>query len=456
MDGSKKSFPRRQDEGDGMSVVETETVVFEALQQQLGGAVPSWVQARREQGMARFAAMGLPSPKQEAWKYTNVSRIEKTRFSLAADLDPEISPSDLKPATIQRDAAAELVFVNGHYSERLSIVRDLPASARVVDLRDALVDPIVEANLGRLASSESHPFVALNEAFLRDGAFISIPDGVSIEKPIHLLFLSTAEGEPILSSPRILVVAGSNSRLTLVESWKGLGGTSFNNVVVEIKAGDNAIIDHYKLQQEAPSSFHIAVTHQVQGRSSSYFNHLFTTGGGMARNEIHSVLDGEGGESLLDGLYLLDGDQHLDNQTLIDHAKPHCTSRELYKGILDGTSRGVFEGRIIVRPDAQKTNAKQTNNNLILSREAIANSTPQLEIYADDVKCAHGSTIGRLDETAMFYLRSRGLDERQARDILTWGFASEIVTRVRVAAIRERLEQYLLTRLPVPEKKEVS
>jgi len=440
-----------------VSVIEAGTELFEGLQQQLGGDVPSWVQRRRGEGLAQFATKGFPSTRLEDWKYTSVAGIEAKAFNLARDVDVAISPGDLKPATFQLEAAAELVFVNGHLSQRLSVVRDLPPAVRVEDLRGALDDPSVESNLGRLASPDSHSFVALNDALLRDGAFIQVPDGVSVEKPIHLLFLSTNDGEPIVISPRILVVAGNSAQLTLVESWKGLGGgTYFNNVVVEIVAGDNAVIDHYKLQQEGPSSYHIAVTHHRQGRDSSYRNHLIVTGGGLGRNEIQSVLDGEGGETLFDGLYLLEGDQHLDNLTLIDHAKPHCTSRELYKGILDGRSRGIFEGRIIVRPDAQKTNARQTNNNLILSREAIANTTPQLEIYADDVKCQHGSTIGRLDDSAMFYLRSRGLDHDQARDILTWGFASEIVERIRVAVIRERLEQYLLTRLPVPEAKEKS
>ena len=435
-----------------VDINDTGLEAFSALQAGLSSNEPAWAGERRSRGMERFLDIGIPTTRHEAWKYTNLSALAKSEFRLARDRDGEISPLDLKPATIQKDAAAEIVFVNGHYSERLSVVRGLPAGATVSPIFAAENADLVRENIGTIADGRTHPFVALNDALSNDGAIVHLAKNTTLDRPVHLLFLTVGEDEPVITSPRILVVAEANTQLTLVESWKSIGtGRVFNNVVVEVVTHENARVEHYKLVQESEEVRHIASTWQRQGRDSSYVNRLIVVGAGTARNEIHSTLDGEGAETVLDGLYLLDQNQHLDNQTIIDHAKPRTTSIEHYKGILDDASRGIFEGRIIVRPDAQKTNAKQTNNNLILSREATAHSTPQLEIYADDVKCAHGSTIGRLDEAALFYLRARGISEEQARHILTAGFASEIVQRVGVAAIRERLESFLQTRLPVEE-----
>ncbi len=416
--------------------------------------VPEWVNRMREEGREQFAALGFPTTRQEAWKYTSVNPIAATRFHPAANTADRLGAAVAAPHRLP-DAAMELVFVNGHFSKPLSTVGELPSGALVGSLAGSFGEADVERHLGSLGNAAEEPFVALNNSLVTDGAVIRIPDGVAIEGAIHLLFISVPEEEPVLNTHRILVIAGRNSQASIVESWVGAAdGTVFNNVVTEIIAADNAVIDHTKLQMETPGVFHLASIDQRQGRSSSYTHHSISVGAGLARNDIRAVLDGEGGDCVLNGLYLLDGDQHLDNETVIDHAKPHCTSRELYKGILDGRSHGIFQGRIIVRPDAQKTNARQTNNNLILSANAIANTTPQLEIYADDVKCNHGSTIGRLDDSAMFYLRSRGIPLEEAREILTYGFASEIVAHIGVKAVRERLQDMLLSRLPSPVGRE--
>jgi len=294
-------------------------------------------------------------------------------------------------------------------------------------------------------------FTALNTAFLHDGAYISIPEGKVIERPIHLLFVSTPLPEPQMISPRIVIVTGRSSEVRIVESFVGIGdATYFSNIVTEIIAGENSRIDHTRVQLESERAFHISLTSVRQLRDSRFSSHAIQLGGALVRNEILATLDGEGSECQLDGLFVLQGTQHVDNHTVIDHAKPHATSEEFYKGVLDGRSRGIFDGKIIVRKDAQKTSSRQTNNNLLLSNEAIVDSKPQLEILADDVKCTHGSTIGQIDEDALFYLQARGVGRTEARGILTFAFASEIVGRLNVETLKSRLETALLGRIPAP------
>ncbi|MCI0420515.1 MAG: Fe-S cluster assembly protein SufD, partial [Acidobacteria bacterium] len=317
--------------------------------------------------------------------------------------------------------------------------------AEVLEKQAELVQP----HLARYAGVSKEPFAALNTAFTADGAFIYLPKDSVVEEPIHLLFLSTGErNRPLVSHPRILVLAEANSQARILESYASLGeGVYFTNAVTEVVAGENAFIDHYKLQRESLEAFHISTVQVQLGRSANVSTQSISLGGALTRNHVNTVLDGEGGEATLNGFYLVNGRQHVDNHTCIDHAKPHCNSHELYKGILDGKARGVFNGRIIVRPDAQKTDSKQTNKNLILSEEALVNTNPQLEIYADDVKCTHGATIGQLDADSIFYLRSRGIDLESARHLLTYAFAGDFIHRLKIEPLRIALEKSLFARL---------
>ena len=284
---------------------------------------------------------------------------------------------------------------------------------------------------------------------MEDGAYVHIPKGVYLEQPIHLVFVSTADAGPVVSHPRNLIVAETGSQATIIESYLGLGdGVYFTNAVTEIVVGENAVIDHYKVGREAQQAYHVGTTQIYQDRSSNASSHAVTIGGAIVRNDINTLLDGEGAQCTLNGLYLVSGRQHVDNHLRVEHAKPHCDSREFFKGVLDGHGKAVFTGRIIVRKDAQKTDAKQTNMNLLLSKHAQVDTKPQLEIFADDVKCTHGATIGQIDENAMFYLRSRGLSEPAARSLLVFAFASEAIDRIRPQLLRAQLRQMLFDRLP--------
>jgi Fe-S cluster assembly protein SufD len=306
----------------------------------------------------------------------------------------------------------------------------------------------MEPHLARHANLENQPFVALNTAFLADGAFVFLPRNAVVEEPIHLLFVSTGAAAPTVSHPRALLVAGENSRATIVESYSGQNdGIYFTNAVTEAVLGENAVIDHYKLNRESEQAYHLA-TMQVQlERSANFSSHSVTLGGGIVRNDVNAYLGGEGITCTLNGVYLANGRRLVDNHTTIDHAMPHCESHEFYKGILDDRAHGVFNGKIYVRQDAQKTDAKQTNQTLLLSKEATINTKPQLEIFADDVKCTHGATVGQLSEEAVFYLRSRGIGAAEARALLIYAFASDIVSRIKVEPLREQLDAVLLARL---------
>jgi Fe-S cluster assembly protein SufD len=359
------------------------------------------------------------------------------------------------------DAAACLVFIDGRWSPELSSLADLPAGTVVQSLAAALRgggQREVERWLGRHTSFGNQPFVALNTAFLHDGAVVMVPRGAVMERPVHLLYVSTAsggaaDGGPLaapVSYPRNLVVTGEGSQLTVVETYVG-EGTYFNCCVTELIAGPASVIDHYKVQRESREAFHLATLQVHAERGSNVSSHSISLGGGLVRNDVNAHLGGEGIECILNGLYLADGRQLVDNHMRVEHAMPHCASHELYKGILDGKARAVFNGLIHVHPGAQKTDAKQSNRNLLLSSDAIANSNPQLEIFADDVRCTHGSTVGQLDDDAVFYLRSRGIGEAAARSILTYAFASDIVERIKVESVRRDLEEYLFARLPQGE-----
>ncbi len=411
------------------------------------GAQPASVRTLRLEGLNTFERLGFPSRRQEEWRKTNVAPIQRATFRHATD-DVAVTPEKIRPFLLPD--CVELVFVNGRFSRRLSKLEELPAGVFAGSLATALADhgDLVEPHLGRYADLQ-HPFVALNTAHVADGAFVYVPRGTAVETTIHALFLATPGAEPTVAYPRNLFVAEESSQVTVVESYSGFGDERyFTCPVTEIAGEANSVIDHYRLGQESLGAFHVATQKIHLHRDTNFFTHSINHGGALVRNDIQAMLDGEGIHCTLNGLYLARGSQHVDHQMRVDHAKPNCHSYELFKGILEDRARAVFNGRIFVHQDAQKTDAKQSNRNLLLSKEALVHSNPQLEIFADDVRCTHGSTTGHLDDEAIFYLRSRGIGEEAARSLLTYSFAGEVLDEIRLEAVRKDLEEFLFTRLP--------
>ena len=406
---------------------------------------PDWLRGLRA-AAARFAAVGFPTRRDEEWRFTNVSPIVETPFTLASEAQSRLTTEGLRPFTYEGMGGTQLVFVNGHFHADLSSPA-FPSGVVVSSLAAAMAayPDVVEANLGRHAQFDTQAFVALNTAALEDGAFVRIKRGVVVDEPIHLLFISTPSAGPTVSHPRTLIVAEENCQATIVESYSGTADqVYFTNAVTEVVAAENAVLDHYKVQRESVKAYHVATMQLQLARSVNFSSHSIALGGLLVRNDANAYLGGEGIECTLNGVYLGNDRQVIDNHTAIDHAMPHCNSHEVYKGILDGHSRGIFNGKIYVRQDAQKTDAKQTNQTLLLSPTAQIDTKPQLEIFADDVKCTHGATIGQLSDEALFYLRARGIPQDQARALLTYAFASDIVSRIKVDAIRAQLDQVLL------------
>ena len=408
---------------------------------------PAWLKDLREGAIARFDALGFPTTKQEAWRFTNVAALTETAFDLAHPASRIPQLAEIQPFLL--GDGPRLVFVNGFLVRSLST--PLSDGVRLDGLAQALVDTpdLVRQHLSKYAAFTDRPFAALNTAFVHDGAFVYVPARVTIEEPIQLLFLTTpVDGERVVAHPRNLIVLEREARATVVETYASLeDGVYWTNAVTEVVVGDGARVDCYRVQRESDQAYHVAVTDVHQGRDTTVNVHAVAFGAALARHDLRGTLAGPGGYLILNGLYVLDGEQHADHHTAIDHAAPHCESHEYFNGVLDGRSRGIFNGRIIVRPGAQKTDSKQTNNNLLLSGEAHADSQPQLEIYADDVKCTHGSTVGPLDPKALFYLRSRGIGEVDARRLMTYGFAAEILNRMDVAPLRAQLDEIVRARL---------
>ena len=416
------------------------------LEKELAAEGPPWLAEVRAEAIRRFGALGFPTQKHEEWRHTNPAPL--TRLAFRAVEAVPLLPSGLFDVFSLRQEGPELAFINGHLVR--ASVQGLPPGASVASLAEVLRnDPdAVLGQLGRLASWEDHPFAALNTAFFRDGAWVHVPRGASA-RPIHLLHLSVPARPPLAAYPRNVIVLGAGAEATVIESYVSLdGGVALTNAVTEIAVGEDAKLDHYMLQHEGEQAFHVASTQIVQGRASAVHDLRAATGGALARNDVRTRFEGEGGDLRMDGLFAVHGKQHVDFHTRIDHVTPACSSLQIYKGILDGESRGVFNGKTYVRPGAQKTVARQSNKNLLLSEQALVDSTPGLEIRADDVKCSHGSTIGQLDEDAVFYMRARGLEEWVARGILTYAFAMEILAAVGPAGLQRRLREILHTRLP--------
>jgi Fe-S cluster assembly protein SufD len=415
-------------------------------------ADPEWLTRVRGDGLARFQTLGFPTTHDEDWRFTSIAPIADGHFALANGGVPSLVREDLAPFEWHGEVAATLVFINGRFVAGASDVGRLPDGVRVESLAHALTASdreVVRARLTHVATADRHAFTALNTAFLSDGASIHIPDSTIVAAPIHLLFASVAGDRPMMTHPRVLIVTGANSQAAVVESYVASGPASyFTNTVTELSTGENATVHHYKIQRESLDSLHIGALYVRAARDARVFCHSISLGGALARHDTNVVLDGEGGACTLNGLYLADGARLVDNHTTIDHAKPHCGSREVYKGIIGDHARAVFNGRIIVRPDAQQTDAKQTNKALLLSEDAQINTKPQLEIFANDVKCTHGAAVGQMDEEAVFYLRARGLSEPQARHLLIRAFAGEVLNRMPLEPLRARIDDEVARRLP--------
>lgn len=415
----------------------------------LGNAKP-WVRSLRDDAARQFAELGFPSARHEDWKYTNVAPLEKAGFKPATAGLNGATRDQVQSVGFADLAAYRLVFVNGHYSPALSAPGDLPKGLRIASIADTLhgAPDLLAGHLGHYVTPRTTNFAMLNTAFLADGAYIHIDKGTTIAHPVHLVFLTTPEGESLLIQPRNLVIAEEGSSATIVEQYATIGTARyFTNAVTEVTVGPGAKIEHYRLQQESTAAYHIGGLYVQQNHDSRFASHAFDLGGLLVRNDLVNTLAAEGAECVLNGLYIVDGRGHVDNHTHVDHLKPHGTSREFYKGVLDGRARAVFNGRVVVHANAQQTDAQQMNNNLLLSRDAEVDTKPQLEIYADDVKCSHGATVGQLDEDSLFYLRARGVDEAAARDLLTFAFANDILARIGLAPIRRQLEEQLTVKL---------
>ncbi len=427
---------------------------YGAVADRLPGNGVSWIRGIRRAAMEHFARTGFPSPRDEHWKYTRVNSMEKLAFRLAAGPREDLAPERIETFLFKDLECRVLVFVDGRYRPHLSTPGDPEKGLTIGNLGTTIEeDPqALEPYLSRYAKTENSGFSALSAAFMADGAYIHLPRNLVIAEPIHLVFISNAGGEEVSYYPRNLIVAADGSQARIIESYVSIGdSTHLTNATTEVILGNNTALEHYKLQQESPKAFHIATLQVHQERDSRFTSHSVSFGGRLTRNDINAWLNAEGAECTLNGLYMVNGRQHVDFHTTVEHAKPRGASHEFYKGILDGRSRGVFNGRVLVHPDAQMTDSEQSNKNLLLSRNAEVDTKPELEIYADDVKCSHGATVGQLDENMLFYLRSRGIDKDSARGLLTYGFAQDIVNRMSIAQVRDYLEEILVSQVPDAE-----
>ena len=421
---------------------------FRAFAEGDGSDAPSGVQSMREAAFETFRRLGFPTRKNEDWHFTSVAPIVEHEYLYITTPSGDVRPAALSPFTFGHSDWHTLVFVNGRYTPELSTANELPRGVRVLDLQRAWRDePELVEQLGQITNYDDRAFTALNTAFMHDGAVVSIERGIEVETPIHLLFVTDAVAAKSVMHPRNLITVGRHAKAMVVESYVSLSdAVYFTNTVTEVAIGEGATLHHYKMQREGMRAYHVGTIETHQARDSHYISFSLATGGSLTRTNVYTTLDGEGCGSTLNGLYMLDGEQHCDHQTMIVHAQPNCYSRELYKGVLDGQSHGVFNGKVYVDPIAQKTDGKQTNNTLLLSDKAQIDTKPQLEIFADDVKCTHGATVGRLDEQALFYMKSRGVSRELARRLLTYAFAADVLETLEQQSIREELERMTLRR----------
>ena len=410
---------------------------FSALENAAGSTQPAWLRELRANAFARFCEVGFPTLRTEDWRFTNISAISRAKFRLAADRTSELTSEQLQTFQLP-ETESRLVFVNGRFAPSLSSVANVPG-LEVSSLAAQLAKnpAALESHLGRYLNTDRDAFAALNTAFLADGAYVHVRKGTAIEQPIYLLFVSAGDQPDEMNHPRNLIVAEPGSQVAVIEDYVSLDAArGLCNSATELVAGENSNVSHYYIEREHDQAFNISTLRTQQARHANVASHSVLIGGALVRNNVHPVMAGEGADCLINGLFIGRGHQHLDNYMLVEHASAHCASRQFYNGILDDHAHGVFHGRIIVHKDAQKTDAKQTNRNLLLSDNAQIDTKPQLEIFADDVKCTHGATIGQIEENALFYLRSRGIDESTARQMLLLAFASECLDRMKEDAAR--------------------
>ena len=426
---------------------------FERSTRNGGGKGPAELVARRREAFDRFVARGFPTTKDEDWRFTPVAPIARTDWRLDGSTAGRLVTAEaLLPFRFGQPGWVTLVFVNGQFSAELSHRPTLPAGVTVEPFAEALArDPgFIERSFARVADPDSTPFSALNAAMAHEGAVVRVAAGTDLAEPIHLLHVSTPEAAGAALQTRTILAVAQGARAQFVESFAALGdGASFTNTVTEVTVGENAWVEHSRIQRESESAYHVGLTEIAQARDSHYRSFTLSMGGALARHDLRARLDDENVECLLYGLYLGRGDQLVDNHTVIRHEHPNCRSWEVYKGILDDRSHAVFNGKVFVTPEAQKTDAKQTNRNLLLSDTARVDTKPQLEIFADDVKCTHGATVGRLDEIAFFYMQSRGIPRDVAQQLLIYAFAAEVVTEVASLPVREALDRLVHQRLGI-------
>ena len=426
--------------------------IFDQFNNRADAGQPRWLQRLRQDAFARFSEIGFPTTHDEDWRFTNVAAVSNAAFELAGV--EAVTKEQLEPFGASQFACC-LVFVNGLFSRELSTLAELPKGVAVGSLAAQLKnDPAgVEHHLGQYLNTQRDSFASLNTAFIEDGVYVHVPRGSVVETPIYVLYVTVPGAAPTMNHPHNLIMAQENSQVTVVEDYVSLGdGITFSNAATELVAGDNANVSHYMIVREGEQAYNFSTLRIQQGRHANVATHSLLLSGALVRNNVHPVLAGEGSECLINGLFMANGRQHMDNYMLVEHASPHCDSRQFYNGILNGQSHGVFHGRIIVHKDAQKTDAKQTNRNLLLSDDAQIDTKPQLEIYADDVKCTHGATIGQFDDNALFYLRSRGLAEAAARHVLLLAFANQCLDRMNSPQLRDHLEKLVVAGLPEAAK----
>lgn len=448
------SAPERRAPTPSGSDKERVKAAFAAFAAMESDGFPAWLRTIRESARLQAGDIGFPTIRQEEWKYTNMAPLLQLPLHPAAKPALKLTRRDIAPFTFGLDCH-RLIFVDGHFCPELSSLPPAGGDLQVMNLRGQLKNDAqaVEQHLARHAHADANFFTAFNTAFFQDGAFVSIAAGKTADKPVHLLFIAASGDVGATALTRCLIVAHRDARVRLIESHVSLSDAArVTNAVTELALGPNAEVEHCKVQQENERSFHIAAVQAVQARDSRWTSHSIAVGARLSRNQIQTSFDAEGGMAVLNGLYLGHGEQLIDHHTVVDHARPHCESHEYYHGILADRSHGVFNGKIFVRKDAQKTNAKQTNRNLLLSDNAVVDTKPQLEIFADDVKCTHGAAIGQLNEDAIFYLQARGIGEALARRMLVQAFASDVIGRIGIEEVRAQLEQLLVEKLePVAE-----
>lgn len=407
----------------------------------------AWLELVRSSAIDRFEQLGFPSVREEDWKYTNLAMLAKEEFVPVTSGSSEAH--DFERFAYPETAEAHLVVVDGFLREDLSTktgLGDVVAADLFSAVADARYNKIIRKYLARNAGYHNNGLTALNTAFLQSGVFLWIPKNVKLERPLQITFVADAENGA--SFPRLLVVAEENSSATVIESFASRnGGKYFTNAIAEIMLKDGAQLEHYRVQRESNNAYHVSTTSAELGRASRYDTTSINLGGHLSRHDVSVVMDHEGAETAVDGLYMVGSDQHSDTHSVIDHKQPHCTSHQLYKGILDGNGRAVFNGKVFVGEGAQKTDAQQTNKNLLLSDKARVDTKPQLEIYADDVKCAHGAAVGQIDPEELFYLETRGIGPELGRSLLTYGFAEEVIGKIKIDSIRSQLDEFVLRQL---------